>query len=43
MGQLLTDIAKESEPTTQHLLRRGRKRKMEKSSGEIKKIQAPTE
>ena len=36
MGQLLTDIAKKPESTTQHLLRRGRKRKMEESSGEIK-------
>ena len=43
IGQMLTDIAKQPEPTTQHLLRRGRKRKMEESRGEIKKIQAPTE
>ena len=35
MGQMLTDIAKEPEPTTQHLPRRGRTRKMEESSGEI--------
>ena len=36
MGQLLTDIAKKPVSTTQHLLRRGRKRKMDDSSGEIK-------
>ena len=34
MGQMLTDIAKEPEPTTQQLLRRGQKRKVEKSCGE---------
>ena len=33
---MLTDIAKEPEPTTQHLLRRGRKRKVEESGGEVK-------
>ena len=34
MGQMLTDIAKEPEPTTQQPLRRGQKRKVEESSGE---------
>ena len=36
MGQLLTDIAKKPEPTTQHLLRRGRKRKVETNGDEVK-------
>jgi hypothetical protein len=34
MGQILTDIAKETEPTTQQLLRREHKRKAEISAGE---------
>jgi hypothetical protein len=33
MGQMLTDIAKETEPTTQQLLRRGHKKKAEISAG----------
>ena len=31
---MMTDIAKEPEPTTEHLLRRGRKRKVEERGGE---------
>ena len=34
IGQMLTDIAKETEPTTQQLLKRGHKRKAEISAGE---------
>ena len=37
MGQMLTDIAKETEPTTQQPLRRGQKRKVETSDGEPSK------
>ena len=36
IGQMLTDIAKETEPTTQRQLRRGQKRKAEISSGETR-------
>ena len=35
---MLTDIAKKPEPTTQHLLRRGRKRKVETNGGEVRTI-----
>ena len=34
MGQMLTDIAKEADPTTQQLLKRGHKRKAEISAAE---------
>ena len=34
MGQMLTDIAKETEPTTQQPLRRGQKRKVGANVGE---------